>query len=277
VAVFFISSGFGLSYSQADKIGIIPYYKKRFKIVPPYIFWTVLYFFVTHFRGGMFGFSYGVITGNTYYHMYFIAVLIVFYILFPFIHKICKNNIGFFCVLVISVTFQMLGQLKVIPNEPFFYNWIVYFALGIYLASHYTMFENIKKIDILLFVIGLLSVFVGAQIRMMYTNLTISIITTSMRPAVILYSVGIIALFIRRFKTPNIIFKVLDSNSMNIYYVHPLILVLVQKSLTKLGVSSEHLVMLVLVEFVSVVICSLVFSIIQKKIFLRLSNWGLEK
>lgn len=77
VAVFFISSGFGLSYSQADKIGIIPYYKKRFKIVPPYIFWTVLYFFVTHFRGGMFGFSYGVITGNTYYHMYFIAVLIV--------------------------------------------------------------------------------------------------------------------------------------------------------------------------------------------------------
>lgn len=89
VPLFFLISGFvlELNYRQLD---YLQYFKKRAtRIIAPYIFWSLFYFLVypmTQIPGAPFW--YLLITGQASYQLYFIPAIIIFYLLFPMLHKI---------------------------------------------------------------------------------------------------------------------------------------------------------------------------------------------
>lgn len=88
VPLFFLISGFVLELHYKDR-DYLTYFKKRTsRILIPYIFWTCFYFWAypqTIPKNTSFFFL--LLTGKAAYQLYFIPAIILFYLLFPLLHK----------------------------------------------------------------------------------------------------------------------------------------------------------------------------------------------
>jgi peptidoglycan/LPS O-acetylase OafA/YrhL len=90
VPLFFLISGFVLEYSAGPEMNYWSYIKRRFsKIVIPYIFWSLIYYFLVYNQNTD-NFMHVLLVGNASYQLYFIPTLCIFYLIFPFLHKIYK-------------------------------------------------------------------------------------------------------------------------------------------------------------------------------------------
>jgi peptidoglycan/LPS O-acetylase OafA/YrhL len=93
VPLFLMLSGLVLSYRYHDDWSMgqaFAFYKKRIKfIVIPYLVWSLIYYLYNRFASGMaFGFDLGafaelLIWGDANYHLYFMAIIIQLYVVFP--------------------------------------------------------------------------------------------------------------------------------------------------------------------------------------------------
>lgn len=93
VPLFFLISGFVLELNYKKKISYITFFKKRTKrVIVPYFFWSFLYFAFISETGPNSFFSQefidSLLLGKASYQLYFIPTLIIFYLAFPFIHKL---------------------------------------------------------------------------------------------------------------------------------------------------------------------------------------------
>lgn len=257
VPVFFVASGYGLTISHSYTGNLVTYYRKRLKLVPAYLIWTFVYLIVNHANWTLKSIIGGIFLGNSSYHMYFITVLIVFYLIYPMLYKFCATYMGISVVLLITLAGQALFLSGSTFGTPYFWNWIFYFGFGIFMArgNHSVFF--LKHSEALL-VLGLVAILGTSFYFKYFSNNDLSLVTTSMRPAVILYTIGVVAYMLTRFPKPFKVFSILDDNSLNIYYVHPIMLAFIQKVLQGTAVKNFG-AFLIMLGFV--LITSLLFSI----------------
>jgi probable poly-beta-1,6-N-acetyl-D-glucosamine export protein len=90
VPLFIMISGFVLELNSGEKINYIYYFKRRFsRIALPFIFWSLIYYLFIYTNNHD-NFIRVLLTGNASYQLYFIPTLCIFYMAFPFFHKIYK-------------------------------------------------------------------------------------------------------------------------------------------------------------------------------------------
>lgn len=176
VPLFFLSSGFLLALKYTNTFSIIPFfsfekkannsqplesnigefYKKRvLRILPPYLFWVLIYylFVFPHSFQSLFSWTFvnSFLTGNASYQLYFIPGIFVLYLLFPFFIKyksffLSKSFlISFFLFACIILSFIYYANYKLPLYPPFraaFYNAFP-FLIGILSALY---FEKTKQI-----------------------------------------------------------------------------------------------------------------------------------
>ena len=101
VPLFFLISGFVLELNYNKSYSYVEFFKKRAsRVLLPFISWSLIYALI----GGGFSFE-NIVLGKASYHLYFIPTLILFYLLFPFLHKvihILKKPVTLTIILVIQ-------------------------------------------------------------------------------------------------------------------------------------------------------------------------------
>lgn len=143
VPLFFLISGFVLELSSQGDLNYWTYLKKRLsRIFIPYLVWsTVYYFFV--YRDNSLSFPSVLLSGAAAYQLYFIPALLVFYLIFPLLHRYYRflSNVLVLIILGILELFFLyhdyyLGSYPIsYPLNIALLNFYV-FILGI-IASHH--------------------------------------------------------------------------------------------------------------------------------------------
>jgi surface polysaccharide O-acyltransferase-like enzyme len=109
VPLFFVISGFVLEINFDKNSGYLNFLKKRFsKILIPYIFWSGIYYLLVYNQNHE-NFFQVLLKGNASYQLYFIPTLCIFYLVFPFLHKIYGiiSNKFFLLFILISQTWLL--------------------------------------------------------------------------------------------------------------------------------------------------------------------------
>ncbi len=90
VPLFFLISGFVLQFNYGAELDFVRFIKKRFsKILIPYIFWSLFYYFFIYTQNSD-NLLWALFTGSASYQLYFIPTICIFYLLFPLLHKFYK-------------------------------------------------------------------------------------------------------------------------------------------------------------------------------------------
>lgn len=111
VPMLFLISGFVLELNNKSNFSYTIYLKKRAsRILLPYVLWSIVYF--TIWQGlhleKLFSIEFltRLFNGTSAYHLYFVPTLIIFYLLFPFLHKfieVIKNPFFMLSIFLIQL------------------------------------------------------------------------------------------------------------------------------------------------------------------------------
>jgi peptidoglycan/LPS O-acetylase OafA/YrhL len=171
IQIFIFISGFVLQNQYWHDIPLKSFYKKRaLSIIPPYIIFSFLYIFFYHL---VYGFKIGaeivffkLLTAEADKHMWFFAIIIQLYILYPPIRALYnfferKNRIHvlliFSLLAQISWSALMLRYQKIIHIHVFV-EFFFYFVLGMFVNRHFDDFKlRIKNLPIsILFTVSII-------------------------------------------------------------------------------------------------------------------------
>lgn len=141
------------------------------------------------------------------------------------------------------------------------WNWLFYFNFGIYLANNHNLLMTIKRKSTFIFLIGTIAILFSAGLFFEFSERPINLITSTIRPTMIFYSIGIMSVFLMRLSKPLSFFRTLDKHSLTIYYVHLLYLKVLFLVLEKVKVNTTNFFVLVIVALLTVGL-SLAFSVI---------------
>jgi len=198
VPLFIFISGFVLSINYKGLFSHKIFLQKRAKsILPPYIIFSILYTLlnITHFALNDFEFPsikriiFNFLIANSYYHLWYFALIIQFYIFYPYIIKTYENFVNFgripFFIIFALITQQLWLIIRVTAIKYFdiyfnsvndfdtvlsiildrvFFSHIFYFILGIYVSQNYEYIIDkifrVKKwiLPIIIIFTGLISV-----------------------------------------------------------------------------------------------------------------------
>ncbi|MBD1372490.1 acyltransferase [Hazenella sp. IB182357] len=157
---FAVISGFLLFYQfRSKELKLISYAKSRFKKIGiPFLVWSAIYLIITVYivrtdvYESFLQFIKFVLSGKSFYHLYFIAVVMKFYIIFPFLQRIKTKKQWIFTLifsLLITVSAMLLREMNLpssisedIHSRSFLPIWIYYFILGGFLAFNW---HGVKK------------------------------------------------------------------------------------------------------------------------------------
>ncbi len=160
VPMFIFASGFLLFYKyQKTKLNYGNFLKRRFsKILFPYLAWATLYFFINLKINGelhllvtgnlitltllITSYIKGLILGTHMYHLYFVAIIMQFYLLFPFILWTTKKySYKIVLPLALIITFA-LSSYRPLYADRIFLTYFIFFFMGTYASKHFKSFEN---------------------------------------------------------------------------------------------------------------------------------------
>lgn len=280
VPTFVLLSGLGLAISNRQKQGYFGFVWHRLKkIVPAYVVWSVIYS-ITY--GNLNNISdmkrvpltkiiTDLFTGESCYHLYFVPMIVMCYLLYPLIHKWLRTRTGLVAAGIISFTLISLGAYGNTPEwmgmlfdhrNPLYF--MFYFALGIYMADHIT-FEALK--DRWKYVTTAALVLCTALVTaIVHHNASASNnIDTgldSMGPLVMLFTVSVVAwVWSLDWVIPAVVkpFKWISKHSYMIYLSHVLALQVFIMYYPKLGIHG-HGAAFGISAFISVILFSLVLA-----------------
>lgn len=273
VPVFLFLSGFGLTVSNKAEQKYLTFLRLRIsKIITLYLIWSMVYFLLLKQTLNPLLFVKDFLTGGAFYHLYYVPLIVLFYILYPLLLKIGRSNVGLMLVLMISILSQ-IGDLFVnasyLNSTLNFLNWIFYFVLGIWMANNFS--DKLKKISSKksLIVVAFAMVVIGIYAETYFTinELGKALATTTMRPSIIVYSVLFI-LVVFSFKWENKLVNktliMLSDKSYGIYLSHALVLSAYATLYTKLGLNLESLTFLIS-AFLIVTVTSIVITMLLDK------------
>lgn len=226
VPVFIFLSGWGLtvskSYSHSDDY--FDFLKKRLsKLLPAYVLWNLIYLLFRYFfQGEMIPFGeamQGLLRGTNFPHLYFVPLIILFYIAYPFLLKLGENDWGLLLSgilttfsLVITWGVSIEGFTR--NHNPL--NWLFYFVFGIWVAKKGEQLKaqlNHSLVLLLLFV-------TLANIIFEPLELTEELVLTQTRLSIVLYAVMVILLAIISPETNNYLTASLNAFSKHSYQIY---------------------------------------------------------
>ena len=120
---------------------------------------------------------------------------------------------------------------------------------------------TIKRKSTFIFLIGTIAILFSAGLFFEFSERPINLITSTIRPTMIFYSIGIMSVLLMRLSKPLSFFRTLDKHSLTIYYVHLLFLKVLFLVLEKVKVNTTNFFVLVIVALLTVGL-SLAFSVI---------------
>jgi probable poly-beta-1,6-N-acetyl-D-glucosamine export protein len=153
VPVFVTLSGMGLAFSRRPE-GYFSFEKRRLsKLLPAYICWSVLYSLTRGYLDGpatlmqslrvpVWHVLTDILTGEGSYHLYFVPLIVILYLLFPLLRRVLSTWPGFIASAVVTAVAISVGHYVDVPSwaeqlidirSPL--NWFFYFAMGIKLAQ----------------------------------------------------------------------------------------------------------------------------------------------
>lgn len=243
--MFAMMSGFLLFY-QTRKRGfqLKRFISSRFtKIGIPFLVWSVFYFLFTYFilkinpmQDGMESFFINFLSGNAFYHLYFISIVFQFYLIFPILQLFRSRIVWPFLLVLagfinwyfvkVDVSAQFEGVIAVVLSQrAFLPEWIFFFIFGGFLAYYWeTLLAFSKKYKI---VLGFTAVIVVALSVLEYrsagsipSNRTANFINI---PILTLFMAGIMG-DIRKVRILDKFLKEIGTLSMAIYLIHPFVI-----------------------------------------------------
>lgn len=237
VPLFFMISGFVLELNYHLNESYKTYLKKRLiRIALPYIVWSTIYnLFV--FKHPMTDFFPSLLLGTASYQLYFIPTLMIFYLVFPLIHKyysILSRKWLFIALGVIQLIF--LSYDYYIHTLPFvrpisivLLNFYIFF-LGAFASHHKDKFWALKKQwKAILFLLTIaVTIFVSFEGKLLYA-MTHNYLSyySQWRPSIVIYTIllaySLYCMFGQRLGKLAIIKKLADL-SFFVYLIHVLIL-----------------------------------------------------
>lgn len=246
---FALISGF-LLFQQVRHKGFNSqkFIQSRFtKIVVPFLVWSVFYLLLSAVLWNSFPKTdeliKGFVLGDTFYHLYFMVIVIQFYLLFPLLQLI-RTKRSWMIALTLSFlasffflnekVIQLEGPIGTFINDPIFLlKWIFYFIFGGFLAFHWEeviQFTKNKGLMLLImFAVYAFAIYeyqtVGAISSRRVSNL-INI------PLLTFACIGLFPL-IKRMKFLYTPLKLIGTFSMGIYLVHPVVLIVLNKIIPK--------------------------------------------
>lgn len=181
---FAVISGF-LLFNQVNKRG---FNFRQFvtsrttKIIMPFVIWSIFYQFITiYILGGTLPADpkvllYNFTMGESFYHLYFMAIVVQFYLLFPLLQFI-RSGLGWWIGLLISAIlslyFSNLTDIsyasgvieRVLLDKVFVLHWIFYFIFGGFLAYYWKPISLWTKKHSLLLAVSVVLIYAGAYIE----------------------------------------------------------------------------------------------------------------
>jgi surface polysaccharide O-acyltransferase-like enzyme len=241
VPVFVMISGALLLNPKRVYISSKEFYKKRVRrLVPPIIFWSIVYIFwsmlkarLTHTEYGFYEIVGQLIKGEPYYHMWYVYMVLGLYLITPYLRKIVINStkkellfISLFLILISMIYYYISPEKLEVPmfllKSPFY---IGYFILG------YIIMDSKLKVPIYIYIfifittilINLIGAYYIDNPYDLYNNFSPTMILTAVSLMFIIKSIHTsipISTHIR---------EKLASFSLGAYLIHPLILSIIKK------------------------------------------------
>lgn len=240
VPLFFMISGFVLELNFHLHESYLAYLKKRIsRILIPYIFWSSIYFFVIYTRHSE-NFFQALLGGDASYQLYFIPALLLFYIIFPIIHKyysFFSNKfvfifLGTVQILLLYINYYLHPLSTFYPVSIALLNYFIFF-LGVVCSKHIKEITQVfKKWRYIFYAITLiLALYVFLEGESLYFKTHNYLYFYSQwRPSVFIYTVFLSAflyyIFSKNF-LPIALIKTLSRLSFFVFFIHIIILELV--------------------------------------------------
>lgn len=134
VPLFFMISGFVLEVNYPFHQSYKSYFKKRIsRIFLPYLFWSAVYYFLIYQQHTI-SFWEALLRGNASYQLYFIPTLIIFYAVFPLLHKAYPFLANKWTLIVLGI-----GQIALLANEYYVTHHADSHPLTIALLNYYIL------------------------------------------------------------------------------------------------------------------------------------------
>lgn len=238
VPAFIALSGIGLSISYKKDQGYFKFLAHRlYKVVPRYLVWCIIYIYIIKKSLQVNLVASDMLYGTAFYHLYFVPLIVEFYLIFPFVHKVIGSKLSLILNFIITM-FILIGLHNyVFPTglQSFFdrknmLDWIFYFSFGAFIGNNLNMFvEKAHKFRRIIFIAFILVVSGFIYEIILNTRMTknLDYTTTFLRPSVVLYSVLLI-LFIFSINWKNNLFmkvvQYISKSSYGIYLSHALVL-----------------------------------------------------
>lgn len=281
VPLFFLISGFLLASRYLEIKNPIIFYKKRlYKILIPYVTWSLIYYFII-FPNSLNSllskkFANSLLTGDSSYQLYFIPAIIILYLLFPLIVYFKKVFLTKWFIsllfitefVVISVVYFNNINLTIFPPfEVAFYN-LFPFVIGMYSATRISNLNLFIKRNIVIISAStiVLSLYLFIESIFMYKSTGVeNYLRNQWRISVFVY--GIFAGSLMYYFYPllhkwNKQILYLSSFSLGVFFVHVAIL---QYFLDALDIYKFYNIVSFAVTLGGVLILSFVFSIALSK------------
>jgi probable poly-beta-1,6-N-acetyl-D-glucosamine export protein len=243
--MFALISGFLLFYQTRKKgFNLKKFISSRLtKVGIPFIVWSSFYFLFTHFileinplKDGMEIFLINFFSGNAFYHLYFIAIVFQFYLIFPLLQYVRSKVVWLFLLLMaaminlyflkVDVSSQFDGTLaELFSQRAFLPEWIYFFIFGGFLAYYWEPLLAIsRKFKIALSIAAVTTIVLAVMeyrsVGSIPSNRATNIINI---PILTLFLAGIMD-DVRKVGFLDKFLKEIGSLSMAIYLVHPFII-----------------------------------------------------
>lgn len=237
VPMFFMISGFVLELNYDSETGYVSYVKKRAsRIVIPYIFWSAIYYWLVYTQHTI-GFGQSLLTGNSSYQLYFIPTLLIFYLIFPLLHKLGNiwNNwwvmlgLGAVQVMVLYYCYFISPLPVIYPVAMVLVNFYV-FMMGMVVANSQARIINIiKKIRLLLpiLILSTIGIIYWEGYHGYLTSHDYLKFYSQWRPSVLIYTLclgGLSFYIFNKLKCWTNIIKKISGLTFFVFFVHVIVL-----------------------------------------------------
>ena len=237
VPLFFIVSGFALETSYDHHASYFAYLKKRgARVLIPFIFWSAVYYLFIYNQNHD-NFLWVLFTGNASYQLYFVPTLVIFYLIFPLLHKlynVIANKWVFSSLLIIEVllTYKDYYISEFMYPDPIHIALLayIYFLIGMIAARNKEkVIAFVKRFKYLLIVTAAASgfyLFLEGLSRYLSTNNYLEFYS-SWRLSTLVFTIAISAAMFYFLDTSNLSFRIskkLSNLSFFVFFVHVIIL-----------------------------------------------------
>jgi probable poly-beta-1,6-N-acetyl-D-glucosamine export protein len=236
VPLFFMISGFVLELNSSSE-NYFTYLKKRLnRIFIPYLFWSAVYYFFIYTYHSH-SYFYALLDGSSSYQLYFIPTLLIFYLIFPFLHKYYSFisqkwvifSLALIQILILSYDYYF-HQLPFFPTISVCLCYFFSFFIGL-IASRYQkqIIDFVSKWKYLFLLITLTSgsYVIWQAFSRYYINYDYLAFYSQRRPSILIYTLSLGSLlyyFFNKTKIFSGLIKLLSRLSFFVFFFHIIIL-----------------------------------------------------